>query len=273
MKRETNRIPNRGRQTGSAGFTLIELLVVITIIAILAALLLPALAAAKFRAKETNCLSNFHQWALVANVYANDNNNRLPLFSDPGGQFNDEDDPFDVSTNMAQGMAAYGIGVPLWYCPCRPGAYDADCQAFGGQITTISQMVTVLITYQPLELQAQFSWWVPRSGSASFKVCSDVSLYNPINNVPWAAKLSDTGINVNPVITDCIYNVPEGAHIYDSSCQWANFQGGHPYHPSSSRGGGTNPLSVSQAFGDGHAVLVPANRMNWRAYGVYTDAY
>lgn len=62
----------------SHGFTLIELLVVIAIIAILAAILLPVLAAAQRRAYNVNCTSNLKQIGGAIQMFVDDNNDLLP---------------------------------------------------------------------------------------------------------------------------------------------------------------------------------------------------
>jgi prepilin-type N-terminal cleavage/methylation domain-containing protein/prepilin-type processing-associated H-X9-DG protein len=73
------------------GFTLIELLVVIAIIAILAALLLPALAKAKAKAINIQCVSGVKQIMLGVNLFASDNDDRVPYNIDTStGQPNNQ---------------------------------------------------------------------------------------------------------------------------------------------------------------------------------------
>lgn len=67
---------------GALAFTLIELLVVIAVIAILAALLFPALNRAKESGPATACLSNLHQIGVALQLYVQDNNNQLPRMRD-----------------------------------------------------------------------------------------------------------------------------------------------------------------------------------------------
>ena len=98
------------RKRKAFGFTLIELLVVIALIAILAALLMPALERARESASRVQCVGNLRQQGLGHQMYANDENMNLPL------AMQHEPGRWSPASQWGALRSYTGSGAP-WVCP------------------------------------------------------------------------------------------------------------------------------------------------------------
>jgi prepilin-type N-terminal cleavage/methylation domain-containing protein len=108
-------------------FTLIELLVVVAIIAVLVAMLLPALGQARYRAKLISCASQLKQIGNASLMYAQENNERFPAgnFYDVPWIAPSDSDP-NAPVFVANVLKKHiGGKLSLFYCPLEP-TYTKD---------------------------------------------------------------------------------------------------------------------------------------------------
>ena len=225
-----------------SGFTLIELLVVVAIIAILAALLLPALSKAKQQAWNTKCLNNLKQCQLAAAEYKNDNNGYLvpnsPYsgYSDAGASnnawidcANGQGESYPNASAGNTNLALYTSGLLAPYVASQIGVYkcpaDQVASANGQRLRTYSMNGQMGAVYM---------------AGANFNDDSPALQYSKEADI------------THPSPSDAVVFCEENMHtINDGYLEIDSHNGGFPDVPAAAYH--NNALSVS--FADGHAQI------------------
>ena len=156
------------------GFTLIELLVVIAIIAILAAMLLPAFAKAKEKAKRIYCNNNMKQMGLAFTMYYDDFNDVIPISA--------ADDAYATIFITWDKLVAPYIGTPVSAAELKTPSYLPPTR-FPRAMVCPSDNIVRTVGYMPRSyamLMPSYSSYFPDDSSgANGTGCQDDVYYGP----------------------------------------------------------------------------------------------
>jgi len=153
--------PRLQRPNGEPAFTLIELLVVIAIMAILAALLLPALAAAKSKAFRISCAGNMKQIATALPMFQGDHHDYFPPAAVNSAGWRNATFVTGYQMSWVSYLSKY-FGVP--------GQHDQDYWSFGGVIPDDNAAyLSCKVLLCPVDRYIKASW-VEGAGVSSYEI-------------------------------------------------------------------------------------------------------
>jgi prepilin-type N-terminal cleavage/methylation domain-containing protein len=203
-----SRVALRRLPVFARAFTLVELLVVVAIISILAALLLPALAGGKERARRVACKNQLRQFTVAVQLFAGDHREKLP--SGASENFDPEDEHIPViSTATRESLIRYGGSERILHCPSlgRPFT-DPDGWYFEDYGYVIGYNYLGGHTNTPWPVFAGFEPWISPQSTTDH---SSLVLLTDANNwSPGYGKTFAPHGNRGPILRDADYS-NEGA--------------------------------------------------------------
>jgi hypothetical protein len=163
---------------------------------------------------------------------------------------------------MVPGLASYGLNVPMWFCPVRPGEFnDADTwyvtnyHRHLATTTDLNQYLTSRFGYFAL---INHSWWVPRQIYPSNNLFPDPSLLGGLSiqtrtQDGWPRKSTDRVASFQPIITDLVWN-QASTNVMDSKTMLGHQQNG-------------KFKNMNRTYTDGHVETVNASQVMWQNFG------